>query len=98
MSDVTLREALEVVAPPSSQGGWTKPQLGTPLSPGEQQRIAFARALIQRPDWLFLDEATSALDEASEGGLTRSCRRLPTPPWSVRPPDTLRPYPRGGSW
>ncbi|SPA13445.1 putative ABC TRANSPORTER, ATP-binding membrane component [Cupriavidus taiwanensis] len=36
------------------------------LSPGEQQRLAFARALLQRPDYLFLDEATSALDEDTE--------------------------------
>jgi putative ATP-binding cassette transporter len=36
------------------------------LSPGEQQRLAFARALINKPDWLFLDEATSALDEDLE--------------------------------
>jgi len=39
------------------------------LSPGEQQRLAFARALLQRPDWLFLDEATSALDPAMEARL-----------------------------
>ncbi|CAE1149467.1 ABC transporter ATP-binding protein/permease [Serratia sp. JUb9] len=36
------------------------------LSPGEQQRLAFARALLTRPDILFLDEATSALDDETE--------------------------------
>jgi putative ATP-binding cassette transporter len=39
------------------------------LSPGEQQRLSFARALLQRPDWLFLDEASSALDAEMEGQL-----------------------------
>ena len=48
------------------------------LSPGEQQRLAFARALLFRPDWLFLDEASSALDEATEAEIYRLLkRRLP---------------------
>lgn len=36
------------------------------LSPGEQQRLAFVRVLLTRPDVLFLDEATSALDADTE--------------------------------
>lgn len=45
------------------------------LSGGEQQRIALARALIQRPAWLFLDESTSAIDEASETTIYQVLRR-----------------------
>ncbi|MEZ0359490.1 ABC transporter ATP-binding protein/permease [Mycobacterium sp. SA01] len=39
------------------------------LSPGEQQRIAFARVLLTKPKAVFLDEATSALDEGLEFAL-----------------------------
>lgn len=36
------------------------------LSPGEQQRIAFARVLLHKPDWVFMDESTSMLDMKNE--------------------------------
>jgi putative ATP-binding cassette transporter len=42
------------------------------LSPGEQQRLAFGRALVNQPAIVFLDEATSATD----GGLEHSLYRL----------------------
>jgi len=51
---------------------------GQQLSGGEQQRIAFARALLHKPDWLFMDEATASLDETSEEKLYGLLReRLP---------------------
>ncbi|MFT3736985.1 MAG: ABC transporter ATP-binding protein/permease [Rhodocyclaceae bacterium] len=39
------------------------------LSPGEQQRLAFGRVLVNRPSLLVMDEASSALDEGLEHAL-----------------------------
>ncbi|MET4430798.1 ABC transporter ATP-binding protein/permease [Mycolicibacterium sp. 624] len=65
--DDEVRAALEAVALPrytdrlDDEADWAKV-----LSPGEQQRIAFARVLLTKPKAAFLDEATSALDEPLE--------------------------------
>lgn len=47
---------------------------GKILSPGEQQRVAFARVLLAKPTAVFLDESTSALDEGQEFALYRALR------------------------
>jgi putative ATP-binding cassette transporter len=45
-------------------GNWSQT-----LSPGEQQRIAFARIFLLKPTHIFLDEATASLDETTEAAL-----------------------------
>ena len=48
------------------------------LSGGEQQRVAVARALINKPDVIFADEPTGNLDSASSKDLHRLLRQLST--------------------
>lgn len=45
------------------------------LSPGEQQRLSLARAVLARPSLLMLDEATAALDDASQDAVYEMLRR-----------------------
>ena len=76
-----LVEALRAVGLPQlvdrldEEGNWAQR-----LSIGEQQRLAFARVLLARPEIVFLDEATSALDEAAEMSLYRLLREAPWRP------------------
>jgi vitamin B12/bleomycin/antimicrobial peptide transport system ATP-binding/permease protein len=53
------------------------------LSPGEQQRLAFARIFLTKPALVFLDEVTSALDERSEAELYGLLRTAPWRPTIV---------------
>ena len=95
IDDTVLREALEAVGLSALTGRLGEhAHWALALSPGEQQRIAFARALVQKPAWLFLDEATSALDEESEVRLYTLLRaRLPgVAVVSVGHRSTLRPF------
>lgn len=55
----------------------------TVLSVGEQQRLAFARALIAKPSYILLDESTSALDAKNEEQLYCQLAALSITPISV---------------
>jgi vitamin B12/bleomycin/antimicrobial peptide transport system ATP-binding/permease protein len=73
--DATLREMLVKVMLPhlvdllDEEQDWVKV-----LSPGEQQRVAFARVLLTKPKAVFVDEATSAMDEGLELTMYRLLR------------------------
>ncbi|MCV7238809.1 ABC transporter ATP-binding protein/permease [Mycolicibacterium celeriflavum] len=79
IEDRELERTLEAVALPHLIGRLDEVQdWAKVLSPGEQQRIAFARILLTRPKAVFLDESTSALDEGVEFLLYQLVRtRLP---------------------
>jgi vitamin B12/bleomycin/antimicrobial peptide transport system ATP-binding/permease protein len=70
LEDVDLREILIRVNLPNleqSHGGFnTEKNWAQVLSLGEQQRLIFARLLLNKPKYAILDEATSALDPQNE--------------------------------
>src|SRR5205823_8743717 len=78
-SDAQIAEALGAVGLAQLSGDLERGEnWGQVLSGGEQQRFAFARALLNKPDWLFLDEATASLPEEDQAALYRLLReRLP---------------------
>jgi putative ATP-binding cassette transporter len=82
VSDEGLRETLRLVnlenLEERVEGFDHEIQFDKVLSLGEQQRLAFARVLIQRPKYVILDEATSALDGANEARLYEHLRELST--------------------
>ncbi|KAJ7949053.1 ABC transporter D family protein [Quillaja saponaria] len=64
LADVRLEYVLSRFGGLDSTHEWS-----SVLSLGEQQRLAFARLLLSKPELVLLDESTSALDEANEAHL-----------------------------
>jgi len=108
-SDAELQAVLERVHLPDlaeKYGGFdAENDWGRRLSLGEQQRIAFARVLLNRPKYVFMDEATSALDVQTEKHLYTMLMRTGTTVISVgHRPSILRYHKHalrlnaGGTW
>ena len=62
------------------------------LSPGETQRLSFARVLFHCPVLAVMDEPTSAIDEQGEGQLFAACRRRSITVMTVGHRETLKNY------
>jgi putative ATP-binding cassette transporter len=96
-SDEEVLATLDAVGLPHLKRSLDQSQhWGQVLSGGEQQRVAFARALLTKPDWLFLDEATASLPEEDQDRLYRLLKdRLPqTTLVSIGHRDSLAKYHR----
>jgi len=78
-SDAQIADALTTVGLPGLAADLERSEnWAQVLSGGEQQRLAFSRALLNAPDWLFLDEATASLPEDAQEALYRLLKeRLP---------------------
>src|SRR5258706_407066 len=78
-SDAEIAEALKAVGLSQLADDLERSEhCGQVLSGGEQQRLAFARVLLNKPDLLFLDEATASLPEDAQDALYRLLQqRLP---------------------
>lgn len=96
LDDEVLHEALAAVRLPelAERVGGLDVELdwADVLSLGEQQRLAFARLLINRPRFAVLDEATSALDTDNEANLYRQLRSLGIRYISVGHRPTILPF------
>lgn len=75
------------------------------LSPGEKQKLSFARLLYHSPTFAVLDEATSCLDEETEELLYKLCREAGMTLLTVGHRSTLKKFhgyelhiARNGSW
>ena len=87
LNEVNLPHLIERFGSLNAQKNW-----GEVLSLGEQQRVAFARILINEPRYVVLDEATSALDVKNEESLYDKLQAINLTYVSVGHRPTLRKY------
>lgn len=87
LHQVNLRELLSKVGGFDAELDWS-----SVLSIGEQQRLAFARLLLNRPRYALLDEATSALDLQNEKHLYQQLQESETTFISVGHRESLLNY------
>jgi putative ATP-binding cassette transporter len=96
ISETELQDILKLVNLPNLAekfGGFeVEKDWGEVLSLGEQQRVAFARILINQPEYAILDEATSALDANNEANLYQHLLETQTTFVSVGHRDSLKNY------